>query len=188
MSEKITPPKKKKAWLTARQVGMIAAIGGLGFTWRALGLVIPLLPPYLLDIRETVNVIAAVAGGPFVAIGVGLLIGLPSAIPMMDIVYYPFIGIFLSIFTKTIYKHRHSWGYVLLLPVLAIAEAIGMLYSAWLLDFLGIASFWPFLIASFGITYWIYVIQMFVPLIIIIELFPEFMKPMWSWRGGEITE
>ncbi|MFX1300854.1 MAG: hypothetical protein ACFFDE_07915, partial [Promethearchaeota archaeon] len=58
---KITDGEYRRPLLTSRQVAMIAAFGGLGFAWRALGLVIPLYPPYVLDIRESINVIAAFA-------------------------------------------------------------------------------------------------------------------------------
>lgn len=186
MGEEVKP---KRPLLTARQVGMIAAFGGLGFTWRALGLVIPLFPPFLLDIRETILVIAAFAGGPYVAIGTGILIGLPSAVPMCDVVYYPLLGIFTCLVAKTVFKHRRSWGYVLLVPVIAVAEAIVLAIFVWILAYvLRLVSFWPELVASFGITYWVYVLQEIVPLIICIQLFPEFMKPLWSWRGGEVIE
>jgi len=181
--------KPKKPLLTARQVGMIAAFGGLGFTWRALGLVIPLVPPFLLDIRETILVLAAFAGGPYVAIGTGILIGLPSAVPMCDVIYYPLIGIILCLVAKKVYQHRHSWGYILLVPTIIVAEALGLLlFVAELAYVLQLVSFWPELVASFGITYWLYVLQEIVPLIICIELFPDFMKPRWSWRGGEVLE
>jgi len=179
----------RRPLLTARQVGMIAAFGGLGFTWRALGLVIPLFPPFLLDIRETINVIAAFAGGPYVAIGVGILIGLPSAVPMCDVIYYPLIGLITCLVAKTVYAHRRSWGYILLAITLIAAEALALTIFIWELAYvLRLVSFWPEMVASFGVTYWIYVLQEVIPLIICIELFPDFMKPRWSWRGGEEIE
>ncbi|MFQ6126297.1 MAG: hypothetical protein ACE5R6_17065 [Candidatus Heimdallarchaeota archaeon] len=182
----------RRPWLTSRQVGMIAAFGGLGFAWRALGLVIPLVPPFLLDIRETINVIAAFAGGPFVAIGVGILVGLPSAVPYADVVYYPMIGISLSLFTKYVWRIREDWGKLKALIVLAIVllpiEFIWITVFIGEMAVMGVVSFWPEFYATMGVTFILYWVQEFLPLWICIYLFPDFMKPTWSWRGGEELE
>jgi len=120
----------RRPLLTSRQVAMIAAFGGLGFAWRALGLVIPLYPPYVLDIRESINVIAAFAGGPWVAVGVGILIGLPSSVPFCDVIYYPLIGIILSLVSKHVFAKRDTlygiYSLVIIAVVIAIAEAIAL--------------------------------------------------------------
>jgi len=190
MSGEVKPPPRRRPLLTARQVAMIAAFGGLGFTWRALGLVIPLVPPFVLDIRETILVLAAFAGGPYVAIGTGILIGLPSAVPMCDIVYYPLMGLIVASVAKFVYKNRKKWwAWVLMFVVIAVAEAIGLVVFVGILAYvLRLVSFWPELVASFGITYWAYVLQEFIPLLILVQIAPDFMKPTWSWRGGEEIE
>ncbi|MFQ6080505.1 MAG: hypothetical protein ACE5OW_02420 [Candidatus Bathyarchaeia archaeon] len=187
------PPRKP--FLTARQVGMVAAFGGMGFAWRALGLVIPLTPPYVLDIRETVIMLAAFAGGPYVGIASGFLMGLPSAIPVVDTWYYPLMALVLCTVTKTAWNlvkgGKSALAYVLLIVVIAVAEAIAMLLAALQISEygLGIVSFWPFLVASFvGGTYVVYVLQEVIPLIICIRLFPAFMEPRWLWSGGEAVE
>lgn len=185
-----TKTEEKRLLLTARQVGMIAAFGGLGFAWRALGLVIPLYPPFLLDIRETVIVLAAFAGGPYVGIGTGILIGLPSAIPMMDIVYYPGIAVLFCLFVKKIWQLKGLARHLLLIvSIIAIMYIYGLPVAAAIISLLGIAPFQPFLVTSWvGGTGYIYVAQMIIPLMIAIELAPDFMKPRWSWRGGEELE
>lgn len=190
MGEKAKVPPPRRPLLTARQVAMIAAFGGLGFTWRALGLVIPLFPPFVLDIRETILVIAAFAGGPYVAIGTGILIGLPSAVPMCDVFYYPLLGIGIDLVAKFVYKNRKQWwAWVIMFIVIAVVEAAVLaLFIAELAFVLRLVSFWPELVAAFGITYWAYVLQEFIPLFILVQIAPEFMKPTWSWRGGEIIE
>ncbi len=187
---KITEKEYRRPLLTSRQVAMIAAFGGLGFAWRALGLVIPLYPPYVLDIRESINVIAAFAGGPWVAVGVGILIGLPSSVPFCDVIYYPLIGIILSIFSKHIFDKRDMWGgiYSLIIVsiVIAVAEAIALTIFNFELALVGLVSFEAEMIASFlGGTYLIYVVQAIIPLWIILKLFPDFMRPSWRWTGGE---
>ncbi len=182
----------RRPLLSSRQVGMIAAFGGLGFAWRALGLVIPLVPPYLLDIRETILVISAFAGGPYVAIGVGILIGLPSSVPYADVVYYPMIGILLSIFTKYVWRTREEWNTLRPLVVLAIVllpiQLLGNIYFNAAIHITGVASFWPEMTATVGSVLWLYWAQEFIPLWLCIRIFPEFMKPIWSWRGGEEIE
>lgn len=182
----------KRPLLTARQVGMIATFGGLGFAWRALGLVIPLFPPYLLDIRETINVIAAFAGGPWVSVGVGILIGLPSSVPFLDTWYYPMIGILLCIFAKHIFNNKDKWGgayaFLIILIVLIPIQALGNTLFNLGLALVGLVSFWPEMVATFLGVYPLYVAQEVIPLWIILKLFPDFMKPTWRWRGGEEEE
>lgn len=182
--------RERRSLLTARQVGMIAAFGGLGFAWRALGLVIPLYPPFVLDIRETVNILAAFAGGPYVAIGTGLLIGLPSAIPLNDILYYPITGILFCLFAKKIWQLKGLARWLLAaVSLVAIEYLVGLPLSAAVINMFGIAPFRPFLLATWlGGTGYIYCAQMVIPLILAIELAPGFMKPRWSWRGGEELE
>jgi len=171
---------------------MIAAFGGLGFAWRALGLVIPLVPPFLLDIRETINFIAAFAGGPFVAIGVGILIGLPSAVPFCDVIWYPVSGLLLAPFAKYIYRIKDEWNGLKSLVVIAIItipiEFIAITGFVGELALVGLVSFWPEWYASMGITYVLYTAQMIIPLWLAIRYFPDFMRPNWSWRGGEEIE
>jgi len=187
------PPRRPL--MTARQVGMVAAFGGMGFAWRALGLVIPLTPPYVLDIRETVIMLAAFAGGPYVGIASGFLMGLPSAIPVMDIWYYPAIALSLCTVTKPAWRlikgGKAALGYGLLLVMIIIAEAIfSVLTTLQISEYgLGLVSFWPELIAFFMAgTYEIYVLQEIIPLILCIRLFPAFMEPKWLWSGGEAVE
>jgi len=187
--KKMTAPATtaRKPFLTARQVGMVAALGGLGFAWRALGLVIPLYPPMVLDVRETLIAILAFAGGPYVAIASGFLMGLPSALPMLDPWYYPLVGLIICMFTKTIWKNRGWKGYLLLIVITAVAEFVGQtLYIIAMAYGLQIAPFWPEFVATFvSGTYFIYVAQEVIPLIIVIRMFPDFMKPRWLWGGGE---
>ncbi|MEM3703473.1 MAG: hypothetical protein QXX79_03510 [Candidatus Bathyarchaeia archaeon] len=186
---------QRRPFLTARQVGMVAAFGGMGFAWRALGLVIPLYPPFVLDIRETVIILAAFAGGPYVGIVSGFLMGLPSAIPLMDIWYYPGIALTVCAVTKRAWKFiqngKSALGYGLLIVTIIFAEAFwGTLANLFISEYgLGLVSFWPEQVAFFmGGTYEIYVLQEIIPLLICLKLFPSFMEPKWLWSGGEAVE
>jgi len=189
-SESTTGSKTRTPRLTARQVGMVAALGGLGFAWRALGLVIPLYPPFVLDVRETLIAIVAFAGGPYVAIASGILMGIPSSLPMLDPWYYPIVGLFFCLVTKTVWKHRGPVGYGLLLVTCLVAEGVGLtLYVAALAFGLQIVPFWPEMVATFaGGTYFVYALQQWIPMVIVLRLFPDFMKPRWRWSGGEALE
>jgi hypothetical protein len=186
---------ERRPFLTARQVGMVAAFGGMGFAWRALGLVIPLYPPFVLDIRETVIILAAFAGGPYVGVVSGFLMGLPSAIPLMDIWYYPGIALTVCAVTKQAWKFiktgKSVLGYAILIVTIIIAEAFwGTLANLFISEYgLGLVSFWPEQVAFFmGGTYEIYVLQEIIPLLICLKLFPSFMDPKWLWSGGEAVE
>ena len=178
---------ERRSRLTARQVGMVAALGGLGFAWRALGLVIPLFPPFVMDIRETLTVITAFAGGPWVAIAVGILFGLPSGVPMADLPYSVILGLCITLAAKPAWKYRGPKGYAILFVTILIAEALVLTIVNLIVAYaLQMAPFWPQMVATFiGGTYFVYVAQEIIPLILCIKLFPDFMKPRWLWRGGE---
>jgi len=183
---KPTTKEYRRPLLTARQVGMVAALGGLGFTWRALGLIVP-LPGLTLGIRWTLVAISAFAGGPYVALLNGVLFCLPSPIPLM--LDFPMGGLLLCVFVKTIWKHRGSWGYILLALWIVILMAPVHVFDAWFLSYVAkIAPFWPMLVSIFSFQYWVYCLQMIIPIILLNRLFPDFMRPRWSWRGGEIVE
>lgn len=192
VEKKMVPvPPERKPFLTARQVGLVAAFGGLGFAWRALGLVIPLYPPYVLDIREVVNILGAVAGGPYVGIAIGILLALPSGVPFADLAYYPGSAILFALMAKAIWplKKPRQW-IIMILSVILIEYLWAMPSFAFMLQVFGMAPFWPeYLASAFGGTGYIYTAIMIVALALAIRMAPDFMKPTWSWRrGGEVYE
>ena len=177
----------RRPLLTARQVGIVAAFGGLGFAWRALGLVIPLIPPWVMDVRYTLLAIASFAGGPYVGIACGILYCIPSPLPFM--LDFPQAGVLYASIAYTVWNHRKSWGYVVLIVAAIIIQAYMQIFDTFFLAYVAqLVPFWPGLIASFSVPYGIYVIQVIIPIILAIRLFPDFMKPRWSWRGGEKVE
>jgi len=183
----------RKPLLTARQVGMVAALGGLGFAWRALGLVLPLPGAYVFDIRQPLMPIIGFAGGPFVAIAAGILYGLPSGLPMVDLWYYPLLGLIVAACAKWVWRHRGPLGYVVLALVIAFATSLVNLLTNIELSTeygLGFVAFMPENFTTFVIpgANWIYIVAQLATIFVLIKLFPDFMVPRWLWKGGESVE
>jgi LytS/YehU family sensor histidine kinase len=149
--------------------------------------VIPLFPPFVVDIRATLDVIAAFAGGPWVAIAVGILCGLPSGVPMADLPYSITLGLIMTLAAKAAWKYRGPKGYAILFITIVIAEAVVLTMVCLIFAYaLQMAPFWPQMVATFlGGTYFVYIAVEWIPLVLCIKLFPDFMKPRWLWRGGE---
>ncbi len=186
--------EKRRPLLTARQVGMIAAFGGLGFAWRALGLVV-LIPPttYVLGIRYTLLAIVSFAGGPYVAIASGFLMGLPSAYPLYDCVAFPLIGITIASVSKRAWRwmeeKKHIRAYSLILVAIILAEfIISAPWGAFVIAMFGVAPFWPFFLSTVAGPSIVHILQEFIPLAIVLRTSPEFMRPRWLWSGGEELE
>lgn len=180
--------QERRPLLTSRQVAMVGALGGLGFAWRALGLTIPLYPPYVLDIREAVIAIVTFAGGPYVGIATGILIGLPSAIPFWDMLWYGGFAVIMSLFTKTIYASSGVKRYLLLVfAVIVTLYGYALPLSAFLMEVLGFSPWKPYLITSyFGGPGYIYGAIYILSIGLALKLAPDFMRPRWTWRGGEL--
>jgi len=84
---------EKKPMLTSRQVGLIAAFGGAAFACRAMGIVIPLVPPFVVGPALLFIAIAAAAGGPIVGALTGVLRAIPCGIPLACLAGDPVMGI-----------------------------------------------------------------------------------------------
>ena len=167
---------------------MVASLGGLGFAWRALGLVIPLYGTWVLDVRNILIMMIGFAGGPYAAIISGLLYGIPSGLPLIDLWYYPVQGLIMAAAAKTIWKNKGIAKYGLALITCAIANAIVSFFTVVVLsDYgFGLVAFWPYFNTIFlGGIYFIYIIAQIIGLFIALEFFPDYMKPSWSWKGGE---
>jgi len=171
--------------LTSRQLAAAAVFGGLGFAWRALGLVIPIAPPFVVDLRQVLIIIGAAAAGPYGSMIIAVLFALPSALPVADIFYYGWQGLIFCIFYKRLYymKSRLRW---VLLSVL-----IGFLaFSANAFMSMAISSFvfrlfpyWPMFLTTWvfpGIGY-TWVIFEIVGFLVTARGAPRLIVPTWSW-------
>jgi hypothetical protein len=179
-------PEKRRVWLTTRQIGVVAAVGGLGFAYAALGLYIPIVPPFIVDIREPLAVIIAMSAGPYAAIIAGVLMGLGLS-PVDGIPYYVMLGFLFSLVSKKVWKLTGWKRYALLVgsilaiyvfvlgPWLSFAESViyGMTFWDWWNIMWGVAIF-P-----------MYIIEEIVVILVAMKFAPEFMKPRWLWSGGE---
>jgi len=188
MSESV---KTRKPILTSHQIGVAAALGGLAFVWRALGLGIPLVPPFIIDLCHTITLVAAFAGGPYVVIIVGILIGIATVIPWTDMLGYSLCGVLFCLNVKGIYRLR-GWKRHLLLWWWSAMHAYFIAPLYWLAMFDFVLHMIPFKVVllwvwSTGETT-IYWLIRAIPLSILLEVAPTFMEPRWSWRGGELPE
>jgi hypothetical protein len=106
---------------------------------------------------------------------------------MADLPYTIIKGLCITLTAKTAWKYRGATGYAILFVTILIAEALGLTIVNLIVAYaLQMASFWPQMVATFiGGTYFVYVAQEIITLILCIRLFPDFMKPRWLWRGGE---
>lgn len=181
----------RKVWISSHQIGVAAALGGLAFAWRALGLGIPLVPPFIVDLCHTITLVGAFAGGPYVAIVIGILIGAATVIPWTDMLGYSLTGVLFCLNVKGIWRLR-GWKRHLLLWWWAAMHAyfIAPLYWLYMFDFvLHMIPFKTVLlwVWSSGETT-IYWLIRAIPLSLLLEFAPSFMEPRWLWRGGEQTE
>jgi hypothetical protein len=182
--------RKRKSYLTTRQIGIVAALGGLGFAYPALGLYIPIVPPFIVDIREPLGVIISMAGGPWAGLISGFLMGISGTTPLAGVPYYMMEGFLFAIFAKKIYElsgwKRYAllsgWivflNVVVLSPWLAVSLSViygNTIYSWWLIMW-GVAVF-P-----------LYIVEEIVACSIAKRFAPAFMKPRWLWSGGEALE
>lgn len=184
----VQPVVGRKAFLSSRQIGMIAAFGGLGFAYIAMGLYIPLVPPWIVDIREPLVALTGFAGGPWVGIMtafVCIIVSPAGANPALEAPYYMGIGLLCGIASKKVWKLKGSMRWVGIIVVCFISEYLMYLYVAWFM-----VAIWGFDTATavgigwFGVSP-IYAVTMVLTVGLAMRFAPEFMEPRWLWRGGE---
>lgn len=134
----------KKPILTARQVGVAAAFGGIALALVLAGVTIPIPgTPVVTDPREIFTTIGASLTGPIGGIVIGLLAGIAEpGIPLASLLAHVFGGIFNGL----VYKH-FSWrlrrNKILSLAAWALQVALYYLIVVVPLFALGVVLFYP---------------------------------------------
>jgi hypothetical protein len=183
------PIKTRREIINARQIGLVVALGGIGFAWVALGFLIPLYPPMIIDLREPTCVLAAMIGGPYVGLIVGIIHGLGTG-SIIDIPYYPILGFVVGASSRLIWRLGSYWKRIVGVAAITIVceyflNGIWAIYATQLA--FGI-PFWTFAIPWWTIIAPVYVAEEAVLYAIALKLAPDFVRPRWTWRGGEIVE
>lgn len=184
-------PQPRKRLMTSRQIGLAASLGGLAFAWRALGLAIPIVPPFVVDLCHTIEVLGAFSGGPIVSIVISILIGIPTWDTWIDMIGYAIGGLTLCLLAPTIWKFRDNkviahtliWYY-------SIMSAYFIAPAYWLTMFHDLLQMIPFKEVMFWVwspvgDAWIYTLLRGIPLSLVLELAPGFAEPKWSWFGEQ---
>jgi len=180
--------KVRREIITARQIGLIVALGGLGYAWVALGFLIPLYPPYIWDVREPTLALAAAATGPYGGIITGIIHGLGTGSPA-DLGFYPQMGFVVGALSKRIWA-LGGWKRIAAFAGISIFVEFlwpgvwAILCADW---FYGI-PFWTFAPMWWGICAPVYSATEIIVFAAAVRLAPDLIRPRWSWRGGEIVE
>jgi len=180
--------KVRREIITARQIGLIVALGGLGYAWVAMGFLIPLYPPMIWDVREPCLTLAAAATGPYGGIITGIIHGIGTGSPV-DLLYYPVMGLVVGALSKRIWapggwKRIAVFSFVVIICEFFINGLWAILATDW---FYGI-PFWTFAPMWWSICAPVYSATEIIVFAAAVRLAPDLIRPRWSWRGGEIVE
>ncbi len=92
--------------MNTKQVTIAAVFGGAAFIVRFMNLVIPLVPPFVFDVRGLFVVVGAALAGPIAGAIVGFLAGLPASIPIIDVPAFTVAGFATGWAANKLYKHK----------------------------------------------------------------------------------
>ncbi len=183
-------PKKRIEWLSAREISIIAAIGGLELATVLLGLVIPVGPGgWSVWALEGLTILPALATGP---VGGFIAYVIPGIVRPVAVANIMVSGNMILIGAG--YWPMRKWKtWKKILGVALISFPVWTLYQgyftvwfmAYYYHFITVEAFWPtfwYLQFAFNIPEWIYGV---VCAAITFTLFPRFIQPDWldRWRG-----
>ncbi|NIU02658.1 MAG: hypothetical protein GWN01_17705 [Nitrosopumilaceae archaeon] len=176
----------RKPFLTSRQMGLAAAFGAAAFAFRALGLVIPMVPPLVLGPGALMPCLAGMAAGPIVGIIVGIARGIPSGLPQVDLILQPFKGIYWAfVFKYGILKiddEKKRWPIFWIVTFLLqfFVEAPLFIFANSLLGFYPFYPTWPLTLGWYNVLYAIFQIIIFSA---VIRALPD----VFGWEEGRAT-
>jgi hypothetical protein len=97
------------------EIGVTAVLGGLGFAFKAMGLVIPILGPFVVEPKDVCVILSGMLGGPIVCAIVGVVSSLASPWPFISWVFaIPIIifGFIHRYFRRPWYHIADAGGYL----------------------------------------------------------------------------
>jgi hypothetical protein len=179
----MTQEKPKVPLLTSRQLASAAVFGGLGFATRAMGLIVPIVPPLIFDLRAVFWILGVAGSGPIGAIIVGLLIGLPSAFPLASIPTAIIYGLVFCLLYKRLYYMKSSVKYLGLAIWAAVSTYLGD--TVLIIVFTYVYKMYPTLMTGLVIDYTtssvVWSLAAAIGIILFVKYAPEYAEPTWSW-------
>jgi hypothetical protein len=180
----ISPPRPPL--LTSKQLAVAAVFGGLSFAWRAMGLVIPIVPPFVFDLRGVFSIIGAMASGPYGAFMIAILGGIPSGFPLPDFLGQAWRLVMFTFFYKKTYYFKAPWNYITSCGAILILDFIGInfIFGPFISYVYKILPWEVFVFTSWVIPgdQWLWQISMWAAIIIGIKYAKDFVEPTWSIR------
>lgn len=145
-------------------------------------MVIPIVPPLVFDLRGVFNLIGAMAGGPYAALIIGFLGGLPSPLALPSMLNWWAQSWVFLVFYKKIYYMRGPVRWVALGGALFVAEVISHVIFVGGTAALRLVPFYPLLTAWFLTGFWVWLVADGAGAFLTLKLIPSFVEPTWSWR------
>ncbi|RJQ10352.1 MAG: hypothetical protein C4551_02660 [Bacillota bacterium] len=177
--------KRRKPWLSARQVAVVAVFGGLGFVFNALKITIPgYLPGLSFNFDGLWLTLATMIGGPIAGFVTCFLTSIPGDIGLWGWMGYAIHALVLSIFYPAIYHRFKGWARA---GAFVGWNTVALLTQVWYFTALyafvfKVGPFWGLM--AFNMTYpvWGFIaIYSLVPFIVLLAA-PKVVEPDWSWR------
>jgi hypothetical protein len=174
-----------KIKFTSYHIGMAAAFGGAAFAFRALGLGLPGYPPgSFIDLGLMMAPLSGMAGGPIVAILVGICRAIPSGLPIIDIWLVPLFGASFAFVYKYIVLRAKAGlpRWITLIVMLWIwvwcVDEVLFIYS---LSVLGIAPFLPGYIGAIPFLFYFSTVQSIIAIAAI-----KALPGVFGWKEGKV--
>ncbi len=177
--------KKRKPWLTARQVAVVAVFGGLGFVFNALKITIPgYLPGMSFNFDGLWMVLSTMIGGPIAGLVTCFISSIPGDIGLWGWLGYAIHSVILAIMYPTIYYRLKGWGRA---GAFWGWNTLSLCIQVWYFTALyawvfKVGPFWGLMAFNFTYPIWGFmVIYCLVPFVALLAA-PKVLEPDWSWR------
>jgi len=182
-------PKKGIEWLSAREISIIAAIGGLELATVLMGLVIPIGPGgYGLWVLEGLLYPACLATGP---IGCFLVLAIPGIVRPMAIgnvlaaALFAILGVAFWPMRNWVRWKKMLGVAALFIPWSLLSQFPWVYLYIYYYGFYPLESFWVVTLTSWALVSVPSIIYYVGAAWATLALFPKFIQPTWldRWRG-----